>query len=201
MKVSALIVPRHRAHARQGFTLIELMVTVALVAVLMVLAVPSFITFQRNAELTSTANSFLATLTAARAEAMKRQLRVFVVPNKAGDWGSGWVAFVDVGGDSAVAGGVVSWSKSNDIVLSQMDSLPGSVSIGQSDASGFEHDGAAYVMFNGSGFMNLIGGQFPAVDSLDFTNGAETRRVLAHATGRMRVCKPDDAGCSVGDGF
>lgn len=200
MKVCASSVPSRRARAQCGFTLIELMVTVALVAVLMVLAVPSFITFQRNAELTSTANSFLATLTAARAEAMKRQLRVFVVPNKAGDWASGWVAFVDVGGDSAVAGGVVS-RNGTDIVLSRVDSLPESVSIGASAASGFEHDGVAYVMFNGSGFMNLMGGQFPPVDSLDFTNGKETRRVLAHATGRMQVCKPDDAGCSVDGGF
>lgn len=197
MQVCASIVPRSHARARRGFTLIELMVTVALVAVLMVLAVPSFVTFQRNAELTSTANSFLATLTAARAEAMKRQLRVFVVPNKDGDWGSGWMAFVDVGGDAAVAGNAVPKSDS-DILLSKMDSLPEAVSIG---ASGFEHDDVAYVMFNGSGFMNLIGGQFPPVESLDFTNGKETRRVLAHATGRMRVCKPDDAGCSVGDGF
>lgn len=198
MTLCALNLSRNHARARRGFTLIELMVTVALVAVLMVLAVPSFITFQRNAELTSTANSFLATLTAARAEAMKRQLRVFVVPKKDGDWGSGWMAFVDVEGNSAVAGSAVSWSESEDIVLSRMESLPESVSIG---ASGFEHDGVAYVMFNGSGFMNLIGGQFPPVESLDFTNGKETRRVLAHAAGRMRVCKPGDAGCSVGDGF
>lgn len=183
-----------------GFTLIELVVTVALVAVLMVFAVPSFIAFQRNSELTTTANGFLATLTAARAEAMKRQLRAFVVPNAPGDWASGWKAFVDVGGNAAAAGGAVS-SQADDIVLSTVDQLPGSVSIKAGTAAGFAHDDATYVMFDGSGFMTVMGGKFAVSDALDFTNGTEIRRVLTYAAGRMRVCKPDDAGCSVDDGF
>ena len=36
-----------------GFTLIEMMITLAIAAVLMMVAVPSFLAFQRNAELTA----------------------------------------------------------------------------------------------------------------------------------------------------
>ena len=189
------------ALAARGFTLIELMVTLVLVSVMLVLAAPSFITFQRNSELTTTANSFLATLSAARAEAMKRQLRTFVIPVTPGDWSSGWVAFVDV--NSNVSATALSMD-SGDIELLRSAALPASVAIDTTSATSFEHAGVQYAMFNGSGFMSLIGGGFPAggADSLDFTNGAsETRRVLASVAGRVRVCKPTDDGCSVSAGF
>lgn len=182
----------------RGFTLIELMVTLVLVAVMMVLAAPNFIAFQRNSELTTTANSFLATLSAARAEAMKRQLRTFVIPADGSSWSSGWVAFVDVNGN--VSASALSMD-AGDIELARGPALPASVAIDTTSATSFVHSGVSYAMFNGSGFMSLIGGGFPANggDSLDFTNGAsQTRRVVASVAGRVRVCKPSDAGCSVG---
>ena len=55
--------------AGAGFTLIELMVTLAIAAVLMMVAAPSFVGFQRNSEMTSVTNSLLAAANAARAEA------------------------------------------------------------------------------------------------------------------------------------
>ncbi len=187
---------------RCGFTLIELMVTLSLVAVMMVLAAPNFISFQRNSELTTTANSFLATLAAARAEAMKRQLRTFVIPLANDDWSSGWVAFVDANSNVSVT--ALGKDATVDIELSKTAALPSSVTIDTTSATSFVHPGGKYVMFNGSGFMSLIGGGFPTggADSLDFTNGTgQTRRVLASAAGRVRVCKPTDAGCSVSAGF
>ena len=185
------------------------MVTLALVAVMMVLAAPNFIAFQRNSELTTTANSFLSTLAAARAEAMKRQLRTYVIPADYSNWSSGWVAFVDVNNNVSLS--AVSFKPdAGDITLATGPALPASVAIDSSTATSFIHSGYKYAMFNGTGFMSLIGGGFPAsgADSLDFTNGTgQTRRVLASVAGRVRVCKPDDpgtpgdAGCSVSAGF
>ena len=191
---------RTDASAARGFTLIELMVTLALMAIMMVLAAPSFITFQRNSQLTSTANNFLASLSAARAEAMKRQLRTFVIPVDGSNWSSGWTVFVD--SNSNVSTTALSMD-SGDILLSSVDALPSSITIDTTSATSFVHSGGKYVMFNGTGFMSLIGGGFPSggADSLDFSNGSETRRVLASVAGRVRVCKPADAGCSVSAGF
>lgn len=205
------------AAAPRGFTLIELMVTLALVAVMMVLAAPNFIAFQRNSELTTTANSFLSTLAAARAEAMKRQLRTFVIPLTPGDWTSGWVAFVDVNNNvsatvlSSLTASVLSSDSTSYIILSQVQGLPPSVAIdAPADSTSFVHGSVKYAMFNGTGFMSLIGGGFPSggAESLDFTNGTgQTRRVLASVAGRVRVCKPGtssapgDPGCSVSAGF
>ena len=184
--------------ALRGFTLIELMVTVALVAIMMVLAAPSFITFQRNSELTTTANSFLATLASARAEAMKRQLRTFVIPFDGTNWASGWKVFVD--SNSTVTASALTMDTTGDILLSSVDALPSSITIDTTSATSFVHPGGKYVMFNGTGFMGLIGGGFPSggADSLDFSNGSETRRVLVSVAGRARVCKPNATDCTVG---
>ena len=202
MKTAAPMFRQQRtdASAARGFTLIELMVTLALMAIMMVLAAPSFITFQRNSQLTSTANNFLASLSAARAEAMKRQLRTFVIPVDGSNWSSGWTVFVD--SNSNVSTTALSMD-SGDILLSSVDALPSSITIDTTSATSFVHSGVKYVMFNGTGFMSLIGGGFPSggADSLDFSNGSETRRVLASVAGRVRVCKPADAGCSVSAGF
>ncbi len=200
MKTAAPMFRRQRTDASQprGFTLIELMVTLALVAIMMVLAAPSFITFQRNSQLTSTANSFLASLSAARAEAMKRQLRTFVIPADGSNWSSGWTVFVDV--NSNVSTTALSYEGGTDILLPSVDALPSSITIDTTSATSFVHSGVKYVMFNGTGFMSLIGGGFPSggADSLDFSNGSETRRVLASVAGRVRVCKPNTTECTVG---
>ena len=90
-----------RSHKRAfGFTLIELMVTIAIAAILLTVAVPSFTTYLRNAELTSASNNLIATINTARGEAMKRNRRTMVVPTSNGtDWTTGWVVFVDLNGN------------------------------------------------------------------------------------------------------
>lgn len=184
---------RHPSSLRgRGFTLIELLVVLVLLSVLLTLAAPSFIAFQRNSELTSAANSFVAALSAARSEAMKRQMRTFVVPKTAGDWSSGWRVYVDVDNSSTTADLSLS---AGDVTIAEQDALPSTVTLTIGAApDGFSDSGARYAMFNGSGFMTLVNNAYQT-NSLDFTNGSETRRVIASPTGRLRVCKPADAGC------
>ena len=75
----------------RGFTLIELMVTLAIAAVLLLVAIPSMTAFKRNAELTSATNTLLASINAARGEAMKRGTNAMVVPANGSDWNTGWI--------------------------------------------------------------------------------------------------------------
>jgi len=181
-----------RRAAAQGFTLIELLVVLILLGVMLTLAAPSFLTFQRNAELTSAANSFMAALSAARAEAMKRQLRTFVVPASGNNWATGWKVFVDV--DSNVTAGSID-AGTGDIVVSEPVALPATIGV----ASNTFGDGTTtYAMFNGSGFMTLVDKTFQT-GSVELSNGTESRRVVANPTGRMRVCKPSETGCAASD--
>lgn len=55
-----------------GFTLIELMVTVAVLAIVMAVAIPNFTTLVNNNRLTAQANEMLAAIMLARTEAIKQ---------------------------------------------------------------------------------------------------------------------------------
>jgi type IV fimbrial biogenesis protein FimT len=62
--------------AMRGFTMIELMVAVAIGALLIFLAAPSFTTFLRNSEIRSTSESIVNGLRAAKTEAARQNQRV-----------------------------------------------------------------------------------------------------------------------------
>lgn len=80
-----------------GFTLIELMVTVAVLAILVTVAIPNYQAFVVNSRMTAQANDFLASLNLARSEAVKRNAPVSMNA-VGGDWASGW-EIVDAGGN------------------------------------------------------------------------------------------------------
>ena len=174
-----------------GVTLIELMVTVSLIVVIMALAAPSFATFQRNAELTSTTNTMLSSLTVARSEAMKRGRNVTVAPIDGSSWDSGWIVFVDSDGSGTPA--------SSEVEVAREPAPPGQVTaVTGSAPEGFQApDGGIYVMFNGAGYPRLVNGAFQA-SSLDFKHSVsgEVRRIISSPAGRLRVCKPAETGCS-----
>jgi type IV fimbrial biogenesis protein FimT len=92
--------------ATAGFTMIELMVAVALLAILVGIAAPSVRDFMSSAQLTGIANDLYTDLNLARSEAVKRDVQMTVCPSKGGDdcddggaWTDGWVVVVDANGD------------------------------------------------------------------------------------------------------
>ena len=74
----------------RAFTLIELMITIAVGGILVSLAVPSFQNIIRENRLATQANELIGSLNLARSEAIRRGINVTVTPN-AGGWNSGWV--------------------------------------------------------------------------------------------------------------
>lgn len=82
----------------KGFTLIELMVVVALAAIMASLAAPSFKSFVSAQRIKTAASDFVMTAIFARSEAIKRNADVTIAPATAGvtGWKAGWT--VEVGG-------------------------------------------------------------------------------------------------------
>lgn len=185
----------HPTLRTRGFTLIELMVTLAIVAILMMVAVPSFVAFQRNAELTSASNTMLAALNAARSEAMKRNQNVMVTPLGTG-WASGWQVFVDVDRSGTLSTG--------DIVITTYPALQTYFTV---SGTGNANLSSPYVLFNGSGYASDTGGTLGNLTieiARSDLSGSElleqTRRVKVANTGRVRVCKATDTTNCVAGG-
>lgn len=91
----------------KGFTLVELMITLAIAAILVGLAAPSFNDLIKDSRLTTQINSLTASLNFARSEAIKRAITVTVCKSDdgeecGGNWNQGWIVFEDINGDGAV---------------------------------------------------------------------------------------------------
>lgn len=96
---------RHRSQTSRpsGFTLVELMVTVAVLAILLAIATPSFTSIINGNRLASGANEIVGSLQLARSEAVKRNRSVALcrstdgatcVGAAGGAW-EGWITVVD----------------------------------------------------------------------------------------------------------
>ncbi|MCB1759216.1 MAG: GspH/FimT family pseudopilin [Gammaproteobacteria bacterium] len=72
-----------------GFTLVELMVTVAVIALILMIGVPGIVNMKRNSDLITTARELTVALNYARAEAVRQGVDIDVVA-KVGGWGTGW---------------------------------------------------------------------------------------------------------------
>lgn len=79
--------PQHRA--QRGFTLIEAMVVIAVMAVLAGTSVSSFVWLNQSTQVRGASFDLIADLDFARSEAVKRNADVVVTPRN-GDWVNGW---------------------------------------------------------------------------------------------------------------
>ena len=87
-----------------GFTLLELMVTIAIMAILLAIGVPSFQSSLRSNRVATTSNELLASLSLARSEGIKSTRGGGVCASANGtscgtDWNQGWMVWTEKDGD------------------------------------------------------------------------------------------------------
>lgn len=141
-----------------GFTLIELMVTLAVAAILITVAVPSLRTIIQNNRITTQTNELVTAFNLARSEAIKRATLISVCASStgvscAGNWEQGWIVFTDPGNDGAVTAGT-------DEILRVWDALTGGTTItaatnGGAAISDFRYDRLGAASLTGAFVFNI----------------------------------------------
>jgi type IV fimbrial biogenesis protein FimT len=94
---------------QEGFSLIELMVIVSVLALALGLGIPAFNDMLSNSRMSTTVNDLVSSLHAARGEAITRRATVVLCPANAagtdcradGDLEAGWLVFVDGNDDGS----------------------------------------------------------------------------------------------------
>ena len=101
--------PGGQPRLQAGFSLVELVVTMSIAAILMVIAIPSFQWLLNSSRLTAPANEMVASMQVARMEAIRRNSRAVLCRSDNADAGAaatcsaaggtwpGWIVFVDNG--------------------------------------------------------------------------------------------------------
>jgi len=124
----------------KGFTLIELMVTIAVLAILLAIAFPSFQGSMRSNRLATTTNEVLASVALARSEGLRSRGHGAICPSADGltcgvDWNEGWIVWSDTDDSSAVDG--------DEFVVRYVQGHPRLAVSGSADSLAFDARGRA----------------------------------------------------------
>lgn len=92
---------------QQGFTLYELMITVAIVGVILSIGIPNMQAYSQNSRMTATANDLHAAFHLARSEASRAKENITLCASAnsiacGGTFDQGYIVFVDLDGDLSV---------------------------------------------------------------------------------------------------
>ena len=146
--------------AEQGFTLIELIVAVAIAGILLAVGVPSFSEAVKESRISSQYNAMVGSLYLARSEAVKGPGQVTVCPRKTQggsecgsktDWENGWLVFID---NTRVPGESEATVDANDEIIKVQSAIKGDntiVAIGSPTNSAGDAEKVAFVRYQQRG--------------------------------------------------
>ncbi|MEQ1487676.1 MAG: GspH/FimT family pseudopilin [Methylotenera sp.] len=159
----------------RGFTLVELMVGIAIIAILATLATPSYNAWVQNTRIRTTAESIQNGLQVARAEAVKRNTQVQFVLGNNSEWTLGCVN-VTADCPDPIQSHATGEGSSADITVA-------------------ENPAGKTIIFNSLGAIEVAPAHFSQVDvdvSTSVLPAADSRqlRVTLGVGGNVRICDP-----------
>jgi len=169
-----------------GFTLIELIITLAIAAILMSLAAPSFQSTIRNNRTVTNANNLLASLNIARSEAIKRGTQVTLrrKGSTSQNWDNGWDIFTDLDGNGSLDddGDTVLCENVEDCLLRTTSALTNNYTLRTNTPYG------DWISYKSDGLVLASGGTAGTFRLCDNTaNTATSRAIIISTTGRARI--------------
>ena len=169
----------------KGFTLVELMVVLAILAILAGIAAPNFASMIKDGRLSAANADFMVALQLAKSESVARISPVsicrangnFTACAAGGNWAQGWILFTDANGDGAVNG--------DDLVLQVHEALATLSYRGTGDAK-------SDITFNPSGSTSISSTEkVIACDDRGFASG---KGIIITITGRGSSMKAAETG-------
>ncbi len=167
---------RSRTGSAAGFTLVELVIALAVLLILLVVGIPHSMSLISNNRLTSQTNEMLKAFSIARSEAINRTAEVRVVPTDPADWSKGWSLVADTNRDG-------DFTDTVDVVRVG-NPLEGDATL-TADASNSLTN--TYVAFNARGALNPLGDTFAYQLKASNCVGSQVRLITVAATGRIGV--------------
>lgn len=175
---------------QRGVTLIELLVTISVIAVLAGIAAPSFVRLIADNTLSTQVNSLLADTRFARSEAIKRGTSVTICPSSdpdaaspacsGSDWKTGWIVFVDTNGNNARDVG--------DDLLRRQEKFNGSYAI-----TGVSGSTVSFWRFNSEG---RIAGNPNGLMFSGPASASQNRYLCVSSSGRVKLAAKGATSCA-----
>jgi type IV fimbrial biogenesis protein FimT len=171
----------------RGFTLIEVIMTLAIVAILFKVGAPALSDFVKNSRMTALTNDFLANMAVGRSESVKRALYVTLCASSnsttatpsctaggASAWNQGYLVFVDINKDGA-------YNSGSDTLLRVVEPLTGNVTL---TSTGLTFADRFQYRPSGSTSVPAAGASFKLCDD---RTGNFGRTITMSITGRTQV--------------
>ncbi|MCK5918507.1 MAG: GspH/FimT family protein [Cocleimonas sp.] len=158
----------------KGFTLIELITTIAVAAILAAIAIPSFATILKNNAMVTTNNKILAALNFTRSSAITNGASATLCKSNAqstdcdstASWEDGWIVFNDTNGNAQV--------DTNEVILNVYQGIKGDLTIS------YRH---SRLVYNNDGFSMGYAGVFLLCDS---RGNSAKKGIIISSNGRPR---------------
>ncbi len=157
----------------RGFTLLELMVALAVLSLLLAMGVPAFGNLLDDQRMDSGVSSLLHSVHFARTEAARRNRFVTMAPID-GNWNNGWLTFID---------------RNHDGLYDLTDVLIQAEYPARSQQLHVNANIATYLRYNAQGESELLNGGFQS-GTFSFCPqqaGRDGRRLIINRVGRARV--------------
>jgi len=180
--------------AANGFTLIEMLITISISMIILTFAVPSFSSFIKNGRVTTFTNTLVTDVNFARQEAVTRGEKIILCRSAnpaaatpacggtASNWSTGWLVFVNTDANTT-------YDSATDILLRATEDVGGSVTIKTNTVSN------ANLVYNADGTIAMGGGTavFAVCDDRGEGYG---NQLQVSPTGRPRLITPVPDSCS-----